>query len=226
MRLAIPVPFSLQVTPTTTQSAVSLALHLLHGLARAGHVRDAEPLGDDAVEARHFQALEPVRGLLRVAGRGRDVEGQRLHLRAPLLERLAVEVLAVPEEDVEADEARGDLGRELPHPALGRVEPHLERVEVERAVADDHDLPVHRRPRRKQLSERRQLGEVAEERARVPAPEVELALEVLPDPAEAVPLGLELPAVAFGELRPRAPPPSAGREVSVGGATSTAISRV
>ena len=37
---------------------------------------------------------------------------------------------------------RGDLGGELAHAALGRVEPRLHRVEVEHAVAGDHDLAV------------------------------------------------------------------------------------
>ena len=48
-----------------------------------------------------------------------------------------------------------DLGREPPDPRLGRVEPHLHRVEVERAVAHDHDLAVERRARRQELAERR-----------------------------------------------------------------------
>ena len=78
-----------------------------------------------------LEPVEPVRRLLRVAGRGRDVERQRLHLRPPLLERLAVEVLAVPEEDVEETNPAGISAESLLDAALGRMEPHLERVEVE-----------------------------------------------------------------------------------------------
>src|SRR5205823_4377005 len=44
-----------------------------------------------------------------------------------------------------------------------------------------------------------QLREVAEQRARVAAPEVELALQVLEDAAEAVPLRFVLPAVGLGQ---------------------------
>ncbi len=90
-----------------------LALHLQDGLARAGHVREPEALGDHAVEARHLEPVEPLLRLLAVVRRGRDVEGQLLHLLAPLLERLLVQVLAVPEEHVEDDEVGRDLGREL-----------------------------------------------------------------------------------------------------------------
>ena len=80
------------------------------------------------------------------------------------------------------------------------MQPHLHRVEVERAVADDHDLAVERRARRQQLAERPQLGEVAEQRPLVPRPERELAAGVLEHAAEAVPLRLVLPAVALRQL--------------------------
>jgi hypothetical protein len=60
--------------------------------------------------------------------------------------------LALPEEQVEGDERGRDLARELLHPALGRVQPHLHRVEVERSVASDHDLAVESRVRRHQLA--------------------------------------------------------------------------
>ena len=55
------------------------------------------------------------------------------------------------------------------------MQPRLHRVEVEDAVAHDHDLAVERRARREELAERRELGEVAKQRARVARPEVELA---------------------------------------------------
>jgi hypothetical protein len=47
------------------------------------------------------------------------------------------------------------------------VEPHLHRVEVQNALARDHDLAVERGVWREQLAERTQLGEVPQERALV-----------------------------------------------------------
>ena len=66
----------------------------------------------------------------------------------------------------------GISARQPPDPRLGRVEAHLHRVEVERALAHDHDLAVERGARREQLAERAQLREVAEERPPVPRPEL------------------------------------------------------
>ena len=80
------------------------------------------------------------------------------------------------------------------------MEPHLERVEVEGAVTDDDDLPVERRTGRQPLTQLRELGEVAQERPGVAAPEVELPSNLLEDAAEAVPFGLVLPVVPLGKL--------------------------
>ena len=80
------------------------------------------------------------------------------------------------------------------------MEPHLHRVEVDRALADDHDLAVERRARRQQLAERPQLGEVAQQRPLVARPERELLADVLEHAAEAVPLRLVLPPFALGQL--------------------------
>ena len=80
------------------------------------------------------------------------------------------------------------------------MKPSLHGVEVEDAVAHDHDLPVEARPSREELSEGPELGEVAKQRARVPRPEAKLAGAVLEQAAEAVPLRLVLPRLAVGEL--------------------------
>ncbi len=45
-------------------------LHLEDGLARARHVGEAEPLGDDSVEPGDVEPVEPLLRLLRVAARG------------------------------------------------------------------------------------------------------------------------------------------------------------
>ena len=92
------------------------------------------------------------------------------------------------------------ISRRAADPALRRVQAHLHRVEVEDAVARDHDLAVERGVGREQLAERAQLREVAQQRAPVARPERELAAVVLEHAAEAVPLRLVLPAVALGEL--------------------------
>ena len=119
---------------------------------------------------------------------------------APLLERELVDRLAVPEEEVERDEVGRNLGRELAHAALRRMEAHLQRVEVERSVALDDDLAVDSRVRLQFLPERLELREIAEEGAAVTAPEMQLARHVLEDPLKAVPLGLVLPTVRIGQL--------------------------
>ena len=61
----------------------------------------------------------------------------------------------------------------------------------------------------KQLLERAQLGEVAQQRPRVARPEAKLAGSVLEQAAEAVPLRLVLPFAARRGARARALPPSA-----------------
>ena len=109
--------------------------------------------------------------------------------------------LAVPEEDVEDDQIGGDLSGKPADPALGRVEPHLHRVEVEPPSACDDDLSVERGVGREQVAQRPQLGEVTQQRTTVPAPERELAAVVLEHSTEAVPLRLVLPAVGRRQLR-------------------------
>jgi hypothetical protein len=176
--------------PSTWEAAV----------AGAGEVGEALSLGDDAVEPGHLEPCEPTLGHLAVGRRRRDRQRELLHALASLLERELVDGLTVPKEEVERDEVRGNLLRELAHPALGGMEAHLQRVEVERAVACDDDLPVDRRVRLQFLAECLELGEITEEGAAVTAPEMELARHVLEDPAETVPFGLVLPAVRLGQL--------------------------
>jgi hypothetical protein len=177
-------------------------LDLGDGLARPRPVRRVKSFRHDAVEPGRLDPVEPVFRLLGVARVRRELEPLRLALEllAPLLEREFVQLLALPEQDVEDDELRRDLGGQFSNPALRGVEPELHRVEVELALLRDHDLPVERGVGRKQLAERLELGEVAKQRALVARPERELTAVVLEDPAEAVPLRLVLP-VAGRELR-------------------------
>ena len=153
-------------------------LHLHDAVARARQIRQAELLRDHAVEARRLQCLQPRAALLDVVGHGRErrhLPRRRSSSRAPLLDRLLVHRLALPEQQVERDERRRDLGRQLAHAALGGMEAHLHRVEVELAVARDHDLAVERRVGRQELADRAQLREVAQQRPAVARPERELA---------------------------------------------------
>ena len=166
-----------------------------------GRYGSPEPLRDDAVEPGGLEPVEPALRLGEVAAVRRQLEPLRLPLEllAPLLERQLVQLLALPEQDVEGDELRRDLGRELADPALGRVEPELHRVEVELPLLRDHDLAVERGVGREQLPERLELREVAEQRPLVARPERKLAAVVLEHAAEPVPLRLVLP-VAGREL--------------------------
>ena len=170
--------------------------------ALAGAVRLVAALCDHPVEADRLERLEPLERLRPRQGVRREDEAGRdvLEGRPPIGERRAPVLDPVPDEHVEGDEARRDLRGELANPALRRVEPRLHRVEVEDAVADDHDLAVEARAGREQLAERHELGEVAEERPRVPRPEAKLAGGVLEEAAEAVPLRLVLPLVAVRQL--------------------------
>src|SRR3954454_24371613 len=72
---------------------VRLDLH--DTVTRAGEVRQAEPLRDDAVEARGVQRLQPVACLRRVVAHRREVDASRdlLELLTALLDRLVVDGL-------------------------------------------------------------------------------------------------------------------------------------
>src|SRR5688572_24691986 len=119
----------------------------------------------------------------------RDLE----ELLPALGERTLVDRLALPQENVERDERRGRLGRELSDARLRGMQSVLHRVEVETALPLDDDLAVERGVRRQQLAEDPKLREIAKQRATVAAPQRELAVVVLEYAAEAVPLRLVLP---------------------------------
>ena len=180
-----------------------MLLHLDHAVARARQVRHAEPLRDDPVEAERLEPVEPAARLLELAAStgesrkpfatrsssARRSASGRFHTGSPSQSSTSKTTY---DAGISADSLRI-------RDSAG-MEPHLHRVEVERAVAHDHDLAVERRARRQQLAERPQLREVAQQRPLVPRPERELALQVLEHAAEAVPLRLVRPAVALGKL--------------------------
>ena len=201
-----------QRTPTTTQSAVFSGFTFTTPSREPGRYARSRRFAITPSRPMASKRSSQPSASSRSRDSGRELEALRaaLEARAPLRQRLAPGLDALPDEDVERDEARGNLGRQLVDAALGRMEPHLHRVEVEDAVALDDDLAVESGEWRKQLLERAQLGEVAQERPRVARPEAKLAGSVLEEAAEAVPLRLVLPLAARRGARARAPPPSAG----------------
>src|SRR5262249_15234194 len=108
--------------------------------------------------------------------------------------------LALPEQDVESDEAGRRFGGQLVDATRRRMQAHLEQVELEPSLVLDDDLAVECGVGRKPLPDFTQLGEVAKQRPTVPAPERELLAVVLEHSAKPVPLGLVLPAVAERQL--------------------------
>ena len=96
----------------TTQSAVLCSLTLTTASREPGMYGRAEPLRDHAVEPGRLEAVEPARRDGELGRRGRDPEALAAlqQLGAALLERLLVHRLPVPEQQVERDEDRRDLG--------------------------------------------------------------------------------------------------------------------
>src|SRR5581483_9914160 len=182
-------------------------LHLDHR-AHAGLVRAVEPLRDDAVEPGALEALEPVLRQVAVARRRREVRGRAdareraLEPRAALREERTAQVVSAVREEVEGDERRGRLRGELANARFRRVDAHLQRIEVEAVVGHDHDLAVEHDRRRQRFDEAaRELREVAIQRLQVAALDIDVAVRREDDRAEAVPLRLVEPAVAFRDAR-------------------------
>src|SRR5439155_21043986 len=96
----------------------------------------------------------------------------------------------------------GGLAGELLRRGRRRVESQLQSVEVEAALGRDHDLAVDHAARRQAGPKARfQLGEVPGERLKVAALDIAPVAVAEHDGPEAVPLGLEQPAVARGQVR-------------------------
>ena len=164
-------------------------------------------LGDHAVEAGALEAMEPVlrdaaiaraRGEVDAPGRA----GQRLLQR---------QRGARPGAGRAGPRRRGPAGRRprtrtaSPRRASPPATPPgagaAAAVEVEAAVAGDHDLAVHHAARGQALpQDGRELGEIAVEGLQVAALDVDVVAVLEHDGAEAVPLRLEEPALAFRQL--------------------------
>ena len=100
------------------------------GLVGEPALRDAEIVGP-----RREQEIRAEVEVLQTLGRLRDMETlrERREPVAPLGERLRPELLPVLLQQVEQDQAGGDLRGELADARLGRVEPELQLVEREPA---------------------------------------------------------------------------------------------
>jgi hypothetical protein len=172
----------------------------------AGLVGRVESFRDDAVEPGALEPVEPVGGRRAVAGRRRqvdrrlDAEERLLQPRAPLVLRHLAQILVAECQQVPRHEARRRLGGEHVDPRRGRVDAQQQRLEVERAVAGDDHLAVDDAALRQRGLERLgQLGKVAIERLEVARLREHLVAVAEHDRPEAVPLGLEQPAVGVGQ---------------------------
>ena len=110
--------------------------------ALPGLVRRALVLGDDPVEPGALEALEPILRHGAVAARRGEMDAasgpaeRALQPRPALRLRPGAQVLVALRQEIEGDERRRRLRRQLGHPRGRRVEPQLEGVEVEpRSVA-------------------------------------------------------------------------------------------
>ncbi len=139
------------------------------------------------------------RGRRQVQRRG-DAREQSFELGAALPERELPQIPVAFAQHVQEHDRRRDLPRQQLNARGGRMDPQLQRVEVERAVPRDHDLAVEDAASRKLRRQRfEELGEVAVERLFVPALDQELVPVSKHQHAKPVPLGFEEESVAFGQ---------------------------
>ena len=177
--------------------------------ALAGLVGIGELLGDDAIEAGAFEALEPVERDFAVAGGGREVGGGSHALEvafetgAAFAERGLLEVVRPVAEHVEGDEGGGRFAGEHADARFGGVDAHLEGFEVEATGAHDDDFAVEDGRAGEGGSEALdEFGEIARQWLEVTRLEVGWAGAIEEnDASEAIPLGLEEPAITCGDFR-------------------------
>ena len=194
--------------PATTQSAVRWCFTLR--MARSPfEVLTVERLRHYAVEARTLEVVEPHVGDVAVGRRGSEVHGRArigeelLEPGAPFDERPRSQIVLAVGEQVERDEADGDLGGELLDAAGCGMDAQRQQVEVEaiRLVATTSSPSTTARSGSASRSGSHDLGEVARERAFVAAAELDVVAVAEDDAPEAVPLRLERPAIAVGQRR-------------------------
>src|SRR5919109_1288503 len=180
------------------------ALDLQHAGALARPVRRVSLLGDHTLAG----SGEPFAGVLGVArhrGELHRVRHQRREASAALLVGQVEEGLVTHRQKVERDQLGRGLAGEHLHPRGRRVDPLREQVELLDPVHHHDHLAVEHQPLGGQLQHLLDhIREVAVHRTTVAALEVYLRAVAKDDRAEAVPLRLEAPAVAGGQLLRRA----------------------
>ena len=152
----------------------ALMLDLQHRpLARL--VLRVEPLRDDPVEPRAFEPVEPVRRELSIRRRRCQMHGRigrpedRFQPGAPLPLRHRPQVLVTEREEIPRDERCRRLCGEHVHARCGGMDSKQQRLEGQRTVARDHDLPVDDATLGERGTKRvGELGKVAVERLQVP----------------------------------------------------------
>ena len=139
-----------------------------------------EGLGDDAVEARALEVLEPLGGGVAVGGGRREVDRRlgllerRLETGPALAERLAAQVVSPSASRSNATNAGGRLLGEHRDARLRRVDAQREAVEVEPVLGGDHHLAVDDAALGQVgLQRLEQIGEVAGERLLVAAADLD-----------------------------------------------------
>ena len=192
-------PVPVLVHPISRHRAVGRAVVLRlehHPLVR--DIWEVGRLGDDAVEAGALEAVEPIARLVDRSRGRREMDG-RLHRGERLLqsgstlaERQLHEIRLAKCQEIEGDERRWCLRGQPAHARVGRMDPLLERVEVESRRAGDDDLAVDDDLWREFAAQRiDELREVAGEWTLVSAAEHDFVAVAEHDAPEAVPLRFE-----------------------------------
>ena len=126
-------------------------LHLDHG-SLTGLVRAIDGFRDHTVEPRTFEALEPLRCYRAIAGHGGQIDrrlGISQHLlesRPPFVLGRVTEISSIDGQQIEADEACRCLQRELVDTRGGRMQPHLQCVEIQSLAPGNDDLAIDDAP--------------------------------------------------------------------------------
>jgi hypothetical protein len=171
-------------------------------------IRLAEALGHDAVEAEDAELLEPLRGQLAVHRGGREMNELVLHggeelvqLFAAILDRQLRKVLRLQREQVEDVVVGRVLLREFFDPRLRGMDALQQVVEREPSFDRHDDLAVEHELFLLQCARRvGDFGKVARQRLAGLRLNVDVVAVAEDDGAEAVPLRLELPRLAGGDL--------------------------
>ena len=200
--------FPVLVPAPAQDHAVGGALVLdLGPQALAGHIRRVPGLGDDAVQARPLELVEPLGGHRRRARVGRQMDRrpgareQRLQTHPPPVQRLFAQVFTLERDHVESHEPGGRALGQRADPRLGRVDALLKGVEVEAGGTGHDDLAVQDHlPDPKRTRRLDQLREVARHVTLAPADQRHSAFLEMDQCPEAVPFGLVLPLLSVGHL--------------------------